>query len=107
MIRGVTIIIRLSVVRPDADIREQTIDVGNLAEDRHAELVAPFADNRLMPPNSTVPPSGTLTVVVTVTKENDGNCTVVPSLVVVVPVASCCGSGASWSSWRCCSVEWW
>src|SRR5262245_890581 len=33
-----------------------------------------------MPPSRTVPPSGTLTVVVTVTKENCGNCTVVPVL---------------------------
>ena len=41
--------------------------------------------NRLMPPNSTVPPSGTLTVVVTVTKLNVGNCTVVPSVVTVLP----------------------
>ena len=37
-----------------------------------------------MPPSSTVPPSGTLTVVVTVTKENVGNWTVVPVLVLVV-----------------------
>ena len=37
-----------------------------------------------MPPSSTVPPSGTLTVVVTVTKENVGNWTVVPVVVVVV-----------------------
>ena len=37
-----------------------------------------------MPPSSTVPPSGTLTVVVTVTKEKVGNWTVVPVLVVVV-----------------------
>src|SRR5262245_2118393 len=33
-----------------------------------------------MPPRSTVPPSGTLTVVVTVTNENCGNWTVVPVL---------------------------
>ena len=33
-----------------------------------------------MPPNNTVPPSGTLTVVVTVVKLNCGNCTVVPLL---------------------------
>ena len=31
-----------------------------------------------MPPSSTVPPSGTLTVVTTETNENDGNCTVTP-----------------------------
>ena len=37
---------------------------------------------RLMPPRSTVPPSGTLTVVVTDTKEKVGNCTVVPECVV-------------------------
>ena len=37
-----------------------------------------------MPPSSTVPPSGTLTVVVTVTKENVGNWTVVPEFVFVV-----------------------
>ena len=36
-----------------------------------------------MPPKSTVPPSGTLTVVVTVTKAKVGNCTVVPCVVVV------------------------
>ena len=36
-----------------------------------------------MPPSSTVPPSGTLTVVVTVTNEKVGNCTVMPSVVVV------------------------
>ena len=39
--------------------------------------------SRLMPPNSTVPPSGTLTVVLTETTENVGNWTVVPELVVV------------------------
>jgi len=36
--------------------------------------------SRLMPPSSTVPPSGTLTVVVTVTNENCGSWTVVPLL---------------------------
>jgi hypothetical protein len=36
-----------------------------------------------MPPSSTVPPSGTLTVVVTVVKANVGNWTVVPSTVRV------------------------
>ena len=35
-----------------------------------------------MPPSSTVPPSGTLTVVVTVTNAKVGNCTVVPEFVV-------------------------
>ena len=39
-----------------------------------------------MPPSRTVPPSGTLTVVVTVTKEKVGNCTVTPECEVVVLV---------------------
>ena len=36
-----------------------------------------------MPPSSTVPPSGTLTVVTTETNENDGNCTVTPCAIDV------------------------
>ena len=46
--------------------------------------------SRLMPPKSTVPPSGTLTVVVTVWKANVGNWTVVPLLVVVCSSAALC-----------------
>ena len=44
MIRGVTIIIRLWVSRPMDVLLEQAVEVGHFVENRHAELVASFAE---------------------------------------------------------------
>ena len=63
MIRGVTISIKLVVTRADADVAEQTIEQGSLGENRNA-ILRPCSFIVLSPPSKTVPPSGTVTVVV-------------------------------------------
>ena len=55
----------------DAHVLEQPVDVGILSSMGTPNSLRPSL-SRLMPPSSTVPPSGTLTVVVTVTKEKRG-----------------------------------
>ena len=82
MIRGVTIIIRLCVSRPMPTFLNSRLMYGSLLKIGTPNSLRPSL-NRLMPPSSTVPPSGTLTVVLTVTNEKFGNCTVMPSVVVV------------------------
>ena len=83
MIRGVTIIIRLCVSRPIPTFLNRRFRYGSLLNSGTPNSLRPSL-KRLMPPKSTVPPSGTLTVVVTDTNEKFGNCTVTPSVVVVV-----------------------
>lgn len=83
MIRGVTIIMRLCVSRPMPTFLKSRLMYGSLSSNGTPNSLRPSL-RRLMPPKSTVPPSGTLTVVVTVTYENVGNCTVVPACVLVV-----------------------
>src|SRR3954452_23613111 len=79
MMRGVTIIIRLSVVRPMDTLRKSRLMYGIFDSSGTPNSLRP-SESRLIPPRSTVPPSGTLTVVTTDTNENDGNCTVTPVL---------------------------
>src|SRR5690349_2728383 len=81
MIRGVTIIIRLSVVRPMATFLNSRLMYGTFDKSGTPNSLRP-SESRLMPPRSTVPPSGTLTVVTTETNENDGNWTVTPVAVL-------------------------
>ena len=67
----------------NAHVLEQPVDVGKFIQQRHAAFLPVFAE-ALDAAHSTVPPSGTLTVVVTVTKEKVGNWTVVPDCVFVL-----------------------
>src|SRR4051812_36959536 len=77
MMRGVTIIMRLLVSRPMETFLKSRLMYGTFERSGTPNSLRPSL-SRLMPPRSTVPPSGTLTVVTTDTNENAGNWTVTP-----------------------------
>jgi hypothetical protein len=75
MIRGVTIIIRLSASRPMPVLRNSRLMYGSWFKMGTPASLRP-SRKVLMPPKRTVPPSGTLTVVMTVTVWTTGCWTV-------------------------------